>query len=207
MSTPLTAAVPPVLGENGYILEGVMTTLDADGQTHIAPMGPLVDDALATLWLRPYRTSTTYENLKRTGVGVFHVTDDVELVAHAAVGHETLPPPATRAHSTGGVILTGACRWYAFEVQSLDDATERTSIQARVVDRGVLREFCGFNRAKHAVVEAAILATRLQFIDAATIQGEFDRLEMLVQKTGAAAEHRAFAFLRDYVARAAQAAS
>ncbi|HMO85457.1 MAG TPA: DUF447 family protein, partial [Lacipirellulaceae bacterium] len=68
------------------MLEGLVTTLNADGSVHLAPMGPLVGADQDRLWLRPYATSTTYGNLCRTPAGVFHVTDDVELLARAALG-------------------------------------------------------------------------------------------------------------------------
>lgn len=190
---------PPQLGADGLILEGIMATLNGDGTPNISPMGPIVDEKLERLWLRPYRSSTTYQNLKRTGQGVFHVTDDVELLAQAAVGQPNPLPRTTLAVAVCGVVLDDACRWYAIEVESLDDTSERTSIVARVVDRGVLREFFGFNRAKHAVVEAAILATRVHVLDPREIIAEFDRLAPAVAKTGAAAEYAAFEFLRRYV--------
>jgi len=194
---------PPALGAEGRILEGIVTTLNPDGAANISPMGPIVDDSLERLWLRPFRTSTTYQNLKRTGVGVFHVTDDVELLAHAAVGQPDPLPRLIPAVGLEGVILADSCRWYAFEVESLDDSSDRTNIVARVVDRGVLREFMGFNRAMHAVVEAAILATRLHLLGAQQVLAEFDRLAVAVEKTGAAAEHRAMKFLRSYIEQAA----
>jgi hypothetical protein len=137
--------------------------------------------------------------LNRTGQGVFHVTDDVELLAHAAVGRLEKLPPLRRAEAVDGVILVAACRWYAFRVKSLDDRDERTQIVAHVVDSGRQRDFLGFNRAKHAVVEAAILATRIGFFDANHIRGEFERLSVLVDKTGGQQEHRAFQFLRSYL--------
>jgi uncharacterized protein len=193
---------PATLGDDGCILEGVVTTLNADGSSHLAPMGPIVTEAMDWLWLRPFQTSTTFQNLNRSRCGVFHVTDDVELLAHAAVGEVDPLPKIKPAEQIEGAILTDACRWYAFEILSIDASTERTNMAARVVDRGVHREFFGFNRAKHAVVEAAILATRLHLLDAQQIRNEFDRLAIAVQKTGSAAEHRAFAFLRDYVERA-----
>jgi hypothetical protein len=199
MPVPPEPAAAPILGENGIILEGLIATCDADGQPHIAPMGPIVGDRLDRLWLRPFKTSATFENLRRSGSGVFHITDDVELLARAAVGQLTPLPRLMRHESTSGIILADACRWFAFEVESLDDAAERTSVVARVVDSGVLREFLGFNRAKHAVVEAAILATRLHLLDAAEIQAEFARLAIAVSKTGGAAERRAFDFLQHYV--------
>jgi hypothetical protein len=177
----------------------VLATLGDDGQPHLAPMGPLVRGDMRRLWLRPFRTSTTYANLKRTGAGVFHLTDDVELIAHAAVGQVASLPSLDLTLTDCGPVLAEACRWYAFRVESLDDADERTSIVASVVDHGVLREFSGFNRAKHAVIEAAILATRLHLIPPAAMAEDFARLQVIVGKTGALAERRAFDFLLNYV--------
>jgi hypothetical protein len=188
----------PALPE-GTLLEGIVTTLDADGAPHIAPMGPIVDAEFNQLVLRPFRTSTTYANLKRSGTGVLHVTDNVELLARAAVGRLEQSPRLVPAEAVEGMILADACRWYAFRVESLDDREERTRIVARVVDRGRLRDFFGFNRAKHAVVEAAILATRLGLLEADFILGELDRLAVLVEKTGGRQEHRAFEFLQTHV--------
>ncbi len=67
------------------ILEGVVTTLAADGALNVAPMGPDVSEGLERFTLRPYRTSTTLRNLDATGAGVLHITDDVVLIAHAAI--------------------------------------------------------------------------------------------------------------------------
>ncbi len=181
------------------ILEGIVTTLNADGTVHVSPMGPRVDESISHLVLKPYRTSTTYGNLKRSGQGVFHVTDDVELIAHAAVGVPEPMPAMEPARAVEGSVLSGACRWYALVVRTLDDREERTEIVCDVVDSGRLRDFFGFNRGKHAVLEAAILATRTEFLPADEIRSQFDRLRALVEKTGGPAEHRAFQFLNDFV--------
>jgi hypothetical protein len=183
----------------GKLLEGVVTTLNADGSPHIAPMGPIVDRNFERILLRPFRTSVTYQNLERAGQGVLHVTDDVELIARAAVGRLESLPPLRPADAVEGVIIADACRWYAFRVELLDDRQERTAIVARIVDRGHLRDFFGFNRAKHAVIEAAILATRIELLDGRMILSEFDRLASPVSKTGGIEERRAFDFLRQYV--------
>lgn len=181
------------------LLEGIVTTLNGDGSPHIAPMGPIVDREFTRLLLRPFRTSTTYQNLKRSGEGVLHVTDDVDLFARAAVGQLDKLPPLTPAKTIEGMILADACRWYAFRIDTLDDDEERTAIVAQVVDSGRLRDFFGFNRAKHAIIEAAILATRIEFLEPAHILAEFDRLAAPVSKTGGHAERNAFEFLRQYV--------
>src|SRR5262245_24748623 len=112
----------------GTLLEGIVTTLNDDGSPHISPMGPIVDAEITRLLLRPFRTSQTYQNLKQTGEGVLHVTDDVELFARTAVGRLVDLPGFTQAVAINGVILNDACRWYAFQVDSLDDREERTEI-------------------------------------------------------------------------------
>jgi uncharacterized protein len=186
------------------ILEGIVTTVDPEGVVNVAPMGPRVDAAMKKLLLRPFKTSQTYQNLKVHGEGVFHVTDDVLLLAQSAVGQPDPPPmliPATRVH---GHILQESCRFYEFRVTRLDDADKRTTIEARVLASGRLRDFFGFNRAKHAVVEAAILATRVHLLPRADILVEFGKLALLVEKTGGKAEHEAFKHLHDYVLSAAK---
>jgi hypothetical protein len=186
------------------ILEGIVTTLDEAGRLNVAPMGPRVDLEMRRLALRPFRTATTYRNLKACGEGVFHVTDDVLLLARTAIG---LPADAaTRpAEVVRGRILSDACRYYEFRVDELDDREERTTIMVEVVARGRERDFFGFNRAKHAVVEAAILATRVAILPMDEILDDFRKLAVLVEKTGGAAEHEAFALLNGHVNDAARA--
>lgn len=189
------------------ILEGIVTTISPDGRVNIAPMGPIVDEAdcaeLRRFTLRPYQTATTYRNLKLLGEGVLHVTDDVWLLAQAAIGPVEPPPQMFAATVVRGQVLASTCRWHEFRVTRLDDREERTTIECEVVHTGRLRDFFGFNRAKHAVVEAAILATRTAFLPIESIRADFDRLAVLVQKTGGDAERRAFAMLLDHVNRAA----
>ena len=118
------------------------------------------------------------------------MTDDVELLARAAVGRVEPPPPVQPAEVVDGWILSGACRWYAFRVAALDDSAERTRIVC---------DFFGLNRGKHAVVEAAILATRIEFLPAEEILAQFEHLRTLVDKTGGTAERQAFDFLFEFV--------
>jgi len=190
------------------ILEGIVTTLSPDGLLNIAPMGPSVESGpgleFARFALRPFRSSITYRNLKESGEGVLHVTDDVLLLAQTAIGSAVDPIPESRpADAVRGRILLDACRYYEFRVLSMDDAGDRATFQVESIARGQLRDFFGFNRAKHAVVEAAILATRVGLIPAHTIQEEFRKLQVLVDKTGGAAEHAAFSLLKRFLDDAA----
>ncbi len=186
------------------ILEGIVTTVSEEGSVNIAPMGPQVELPMKQFLLRPFRTAQTYRNLKAHGEGVLHVTDDVLLLAKAALGPVEPAPEMFVANRVQGFVLQNSCRYYEFRVRSLDDREERTRIDAEVVNCGRLRDFFGWNRAKHAVVEAAILATRTEFLPLDEIEAEYRRLAVLVSKTGGEQEHEAFALLQDHVARVAR---
>ena len=187
------------------ILEGVVTTLGADGTLNVAPMGPEVDDdgRLARFTLRPYRTSTTLRNLLSTRAGVLHITDDVELIARAAI--KRLGPVESRpARAVPGRILATTGRYHEFRVVAIDQTHDRATVTAETVAEGRQAvDLFGFNRGKHAVVEAAILATRVAFLDRAAILADFARLAVWVDKTGGPAERRAFDLLHAHVRDAA----
>lgn len=183
------------------ILEGLVTTQSPQGELNLAPMGPVVDPEMTSVLLRPFQTSRTFRNLREHPFGVLHVTDDVLLMAQGALNLLQEPPETFPARKIPGRVLAGCCRWMEFEVESIDDSRERSEIRVRIVHRETLREFWGFNRAKHAVLEATILATRLHLIPGEEIRRTLDRLREPVEKTAGPAELTAFQLVWDYVRR------
>jgi|688.fasta_scaffold41204_5 hypothetical protein len=183
------------------ILEGLVTTCDAAGSMHVAAMGPWIDDAeraagrIARLSLRPFAGSQTAANLARCAEGVFHVIDDVLLLARVVAGVAAPAPAARPATRVRGWLLDDACVAYEFAIAEADRSTARERLEARVVAEHHGRPFLGFNRAAHAVVEAAILVTRLHLPEAADPGPALRGLEPLVSKTGGPREHEAFAVL------------
>jgi hypothetical protein len=165
-------------------------------------MGPMIDaDAsMKTFELRPYRSSTSYRNLRETGAAVFHVTDDVLLLAQSAIDEPLVPAPELRpAALVAGWILSGSCRYYEVRVKNIDDRPERARFTVETVAEGRIRDFLGFNRARNAVLEAAILATRTQFLPCSEILSAFESLGVIVAKTGGPVEAAAFRLLHDHV--------
>ena len=183
------------------IVEGLLTTVDAEGRVNVAPMGPVVRQNWAQMVLRPFEGSQTLANLRGTSRAVFHVVDDVELLARCAIGCREPPPPMHYSKEARGWVLDQACRWYALQVERWGGSPPRLELQARVTASGHLRDFVGWNRARHAVLEAAILATRVHRLPADQIAQTLDFLAPLVYKTGDEAEHRAFALLVEYMER------
>jgi hypothetical protein len=183
------------------ILEGVVTTVDRLGRLNVAPMGPIVpDDApaeFATFLLRPFPSSRTYANLAEVGEGVLHATDDALLIARATIGD--FSPPTEPTTVIRGRRLSDCCRFFEFRIVERDESGERPRLLASVVHRGRNRDFFGFNRAKHAVLEAAILASRVGILPWDEILRDLDRLLPLVEKTGGPSEREAFTLLRDHI--------
>ena len=186
------------------ILEAIVTTINEDGTPNVSPMGPTVvgnpeSETLASFELRPFATSQTFANLKRTRMGVLHVTDDVELFVRAAIGQPDPLPEFQDAAKITGKVIANACRWFEFEVEDIDETGPRMSLNCRTVHSHRNREFWGFNRGKHAVLEAAILATRLDFLPANEIREQFVHLRSAVDKTGGQSELHAFGLLCEFV--------
>lgn len=180
------------------ILEGIVTTLGPSGTVNIAPMGPRLIQGFDRFLLRPFRTSTTYKNLKFKGEGVLHVTDDVLLIAKAAIGDvdDARNRPANQVQ---GRILLDSCRYYEFRIIQQSETQTRAEFLAETIEMGRLRDFLGFNRAKHAVIEAAILATRTHLLSQASIREEFEKLKAIVSKTAGPAETEAFLLLESFI--------
>src|SRR3954462_7066167 len=114
------------------ILEGIGTTLFAEGAAHVAPMGPRVDAGMERFLLRPFRTSQTYRNLLAHGEGVLHVTDDVLLLARAALGPVEPAPACFPAACVRGWVRRDACRYFEFRVAAVDDSEPRVRVGAEV---------------------------------------------------------------------------
>jgi hypothetical protein len=177
------------------IIESIVTTVDANGSINFAPMG--VEWGDETIVLKPFLETTTFRNLNATGVAVVNLTDDAMLFAQGAISSPQFPSiPATIVK---GAVLEAACSWRELRVVTIDATPPRSRIEAQVVHRGTRREFIGFNRARHAVLEAAILATRTHLLPAEQIREEYARLQVVVDKTAGPREREAMDLLTQYV--------
>ena len=177
------------------IVETIVTSLDPNGAVNCAPMGvEWGDDSIV---LKPFLETATYRNLMATRAAVVNLTDDVMLFAQSAISN---PVYSTEpAHVVRGVMLADCCSWREVEVRSVDSSPPRSRIETAVVHRGTRREFIGFNRARHAVLEAAIYATRLHLLPRPFIDSELERLQVIVDKTAGSRELEAMALLTEYV--------
>src|SRR5262245_24532689 len=156
-----------------------------------------VEWAEDTIVLKPFLDTATYRNVTATRAAVVNLTDDVRVFAHAAIANPEYP--TVPAEVVRGVILADCCSWRELDVRSIDSTPPRSRIETAVVHRGARREFVGFNRACHAVIETAIYATRLHLLSPGFVESELGRLQTLVDKTAGPREREAMAILADHI--------
>ena len=194
------------------IIEGLLTTTASDGSPHVAPMGPVVDEDLQTWILRPFASSTTFRCLQANPNCVFHVVDDVLPVVQAALGlpislsFEPLGgsiPRDNDEHAAGNETdgawtISTACHWYHLQVTEWDTSQPRSLAKTRLIEQRVQRPFWGWNRAKHAILEATILASRIHLLEREAIDAELNKHETAIHKTAGKRELQAWQLLKDF---------
>ena len=177
------------------IIETVVTTINPDGSVNCGAMG--VEWGEQRIVIKPYRGTRTLRNLRATGAAVVNLTDDVLLFSQAALGD---PHPPTRpAARIEGAVLDDACSWREVRVEAVDESSPRARVSTLVVDGGTGREFLGLNRARHAVLEASILASRARWLSPGDIHAELRRLQVLVEKTAGPREREAMEYVTRHV--------
>jgi hypothetical protein len=187
-------------GEQAPLIETVVTTTGSGGAVNCAAMGVRWAEEELVFW--PFDATRTLRNLRLNGEAVVHLTDDVLLFVQAALGH---PHPAMRpASAIDGSVIEEANAWrevVVTDIASMATDLPRSRVRARVVASGTgTQPPLGLCRARHAAVEASILASRLRWLGAESVWAELARLQELVDKTAGARERAAMDYVRRYVA-------
>jgi uncharacterized protein len=177
------------------IRETIVTTCDASGRVHLAPLGLIAD---GESWIvAPFRPSTTLENLRAVPYAVANATDDVRVFAGCLTGRRDWP--TVPSHAVPVPRLAAALAHTELAVSAVSEHPERPRFHCEVVAHGSHAPFAGFNRAQAAVVEAAILVSRLQLLSREYVEGELARLAIIVDKTAGEGEREAWGWLIERV--------
>ncbi len=181
------------------VRESVVVTLDAAGRPHPAPLG--VIERPPHLVLAPFRPSRTLDHLEARPFATVNYVDDVRIFAGCVTGRrrDWSVVPAERIP---GFRLEAALAHSEVEVVAVEPDPLRPRFLAREVHFASHRPFLGLNRARHAVLEGAILISRLHLLPRGEVEAAFRRLRVLVEKTAGPAEREAWAWLEEALARA-----
>lgn len=167
------------------ILEGILTTETSDGGMHVSPIGPHVNRELTRWELKPFKTSNTFGNLRRSNRGVFHIVDDGLLMVQAVLGlcNAPHPQPVAKFHDSFGWVLEGTCRAIPLKAVSWDIENDRATACCIPSPPVAERPFWGWNRANHSLLELAILWSRKHMLEPSSLLAEFERHRTIILKT------------------------
>jgi uncharacterized protein len=178
------------------IRETIVTTVGSTGLVHIAPLGLIAD---GERWIiAPFRPSKTLDNLREVPFAVANYTDDVRIFAGCLTGRHQWPTvPSDQIPIQR---LAGALAHTELAVDRVTEHEERPRFHCRVLHAATHGPFQGFNRAQAAVIEAAILVSRLDMLPPEKIAQEVAYLEIAVTKTAGTAEQQAWRWLMESIA-------
>lgn len=195
------------------IIEGILTTENDDGAIHISPIGPHVDRILENWQLKPFQTSSTFNNLRRTNRGIFHVIDDPFLMIAGVLGlasnvrknpdwaasyaNDILERTHATFHEKRGWSLENCSRRFSLSVEAWNVRTERAIADCKLQWAEEIRPFWGWNRAKHSLLELAVLTSRRQWIPLEEFNSLVKAHRIIIEKTAGDDELLALALLSD----------
>lgn len=178
------------------IRESVVTTISAAGDVHIAPIGLIADGAD---WIiAPFHPSGTLDNLRAVPEAVANHVGDVRIIAGCLTGRRDWP--IVPARYVRPPRLEAALTHEELQVIDVIDHSQRPRFRCRVAYREMHAPFLGFNRAQAAVIEAAILVSRLSMLPREKVEGEIAYLRIAVEKTAGPLEQEAWTWLMERIA-------
>jgi hypothetical protein len=179
----------------GFILETVVVTTDAAGTPHIAPYGLIAD---GDGWvLAPFRPSPAIANLTENPFAVASSPRDIRVIAGCVTGRRDWPTET--AERVPARRLADAHAHLELAVDGVEEHELRPRFRCRVVAEITVRPWRGYNRAQNAVLEAAILSTRLSMLPPEKVETEIAYLQIAVDKTAGPAEREAWGWIIDRI--------
>ena len=180
------------------IHETIVTTAACDGRPHIAPMGARYEGDFVIL--SPFRPSVTLDNIVASRAAVLNFTTDVRIFA-GCVTHCASDWPTVAASRVASIRLAASLAHAELELDELRDDKDRPVLRMKCVHRENHAPFTGFNRAQAAVVEGAILVSRLFMLPADKVDREMAYLQIAIDKTAGEVELAAWGWLTAAIAR------
>lgn len=182
-----------------FIRESIVTTLNEDGSAHIAPLGVIEEGRF--LVIAPFHPSTTLANLRRHPFACVNYTTDARIFA-GCVTRRQRNWPVLPAERIAGWRLEAALAHSEVAVEEVVEDELRPRFRCKELHEVVHAPFHGFNRAQAAVLEAAILVSRLRMLPKEKIERELRYLAIAITKTAGEAEREAWDWLMTAVSAA-----
>lgn len=177
------------------IFETIIISTNAAGEAHVTPFG--VKHEGDDIVISPFKPSKTLENILTRKSATMNLTDDVRVFAGGLTKRTAwrlLP-----ANKIKGFRLDGCLNHVELTLVDVRENTERPELIMQPVETQQHKAFNGFNRAQAAVIELAVLTSRLHMLPREKVESERNYLQIAIDKTAGAREHEAWGWLTEKI--------
>jgi hypothetical protein len=173
------------------ILETIVTSIDETGSPHVTPFGVRHEGDYVVI--SPYKPSTSLNNILATKCAVMNLTDDVRVFAGVLTKRQ--PWQLVETNKIKGFRLVDCLAHIELALDEVRDDAMRPQLVMKKVAEFNHKPFAGFNRAQAAVLELAVLVSRLHMLPREKIQTELQYLQIAIDKTAGEREIEAWSWL------------
>jgi len=177
------------------IFETIIVSTNTEGAPHVTPFGVKYEGDLVVI--SPFKPSRTLSNIVASKSATMNLTDDVRVFAGALTKRQ--PWDLIPTNHIDGFRLAGCLNHVELILIEVREDDERPQLVMQQVESQQHQAFKGFNRAQAAVIELAVLASRLHMLPPEKVQSELQYLQIAIDKTAGERELEAWAWLTDKV--------
>tara|TARA_E500000331_G_C17123822_1_gene655064 strand:- start:403 stop:972 length:570 start_codon:yes stop_codon:yes gene_type:complete len=179
-----------------YVRETIVTSKNSDNTIKVSPLGIYIYNDV--LKIKPFKPSASLENLLRNKSGVINYVDDVRIFA-SCITKKKINIDFVKVDKINCSRIKNSVSHTEFIVEQIEDDELRPTLICKPVNEKIHRMYYGFNRAKSAVIELCILASRLGIIEEKKIKEEIKYLKIAIEKTAGENELEAWSWLLSYI--------
>ena len=177
------------------IIETIVSTIDKNSDVNFSPFG--IKKRNNNVYISPYIPSKTLSNLESTKHAVINYTDNVSFFVNCIIGNKKFKKK--KCTNFPGYFLENCLSYEQVVVKKILQDTKRPTFICEVQKNISVSNYQGHNRSKAAIIEACILASRVNLLDENKIFNELEYLKISVEKTAGPKEKRSWEKILKYI--------
>ena len=170
------------------IIETIVSTLDNHGKVNFSPFG--IKKNKNQIHISPYIPSRTLLNLESTKCAVVNYTDNTSFFVDCIIGNKKFKKKKCRKFP--GFFLENCFGYEQVRVKKIIKDKLRPTFICKIDKSFQIKNYEGHNRAKASIIEACILASRVNLLDKKKILTEINYLSISVEKTAGFLEKKSW---------------
>ena len=177
------------------IIESIITSSDKAGCVNVAPFGIKLNEDIITI--SPYIPSKTLENILYNNSLVINYVDDANIYVDCIVGEKKFK--LNKCKKLNCYYLKNSIIHHEAKVIDYKPDPVRPIFECKIIYSENHNDFMGINRARSALIEACILATRTSYLGKSKILSDLEYLSNAINKTSGKIEKKSWTKIKNFI--------